>query len=100
MAVEREVRWSDEAVTNVDAIKDFIRVQWSEREVAVFLDLLQRFEQLVVQFPNGYQRSALFPGCRRAVIHPNVSVVYKVSRSMIEVVTVYDNRSARSGSDQ
>ncbi len=96
MAVEREVRWSDEATANVDAIKDFIRLQWSEWEVAVFLDLLQQFEPLVVQFPNGYQRSGLFPGCRRAVIHPNVSVVYRVSSIMIEVVTVYDNRSSRS----
>jgi len=96
MAVERVVRWSDEAIANVDGIKDFIRLQWSEREVAVFLDLLQQFEELVVQFPNGYQRSGLFHGCRRAVIHPNVSVVYRVSSTMIEVVTVYDNRSSRS----
>jgi plasmid stabilization system protein ParE len=46
MAVVREVRWSDEAGTKVDAIKDFIRVQWSEREEAVHLDLLRQFEQL------------------------------------------------------
>lgn len=30
MAVECEVRWSDEAVANVDATQDFIRKQWSE----------------------------------------------------------------------
>lgn len=95
MAVEREVRWSDEALAQVDDIKDFIRSQWSEREVGLFLDLLQEFQRLVVQYPNGYQRSNIYPGCRRAVIHPNVSVVYKVSGSLIEVVTVYDNRSAQ-----
>lgn len=95
MAVEREVRWSDEAMVNVEAIKDFIRLQWTEREVGVFLDLLQEFQRLVVQFPNGYQRSDRFPGCRRAVIHPNVSVVYKVSGKLIEVITVFDNRSVR-----
>lgn len=30
MAVEREVRWSDDAVANVDVLQDFIRRQWSE----------------------------------------------------------------------
>ena len=93
MAAERDLRWSDEAMAKVEATNTFIRLQWTEREVGVFLDLLQEFQKLVVQFPNGYQRSDIYPGCRRAVIHPNVSVVYKVSGSLIEVVTVYDNRS-------
>ncbi|MCB9163040.1 MAG: type II toxin-antitoxin system RelE/ParE family toxin [Flavobacteriales bacterium] len=96
MAVEREVRWSDEALAQVDDIKDFIRSQWSEYEVGLFLDLLQEFQRLVMQYPNGYQRSNIYQGCRRAVIHPNVSVVYKVNGMVIDVVTVYDNRSARS----
>jgi len=93
MAVDRTVVWSNEAMDQVDRIKDFIRLQWSEREVGVFLDLLFQFQTLVVQFPNGYQRSVRYPGCRCAVIHPNVLVVYKVGSRTIEVVTVYDNRS-------
>ncbi|MBS1941494.1 MAG: type II toxin-antitoxin system RelE/ParE family toxin [Bacteroidetes bacterium] len=96
MAGDRNVYWSGEAKLRVDQIKEFLRKSWSEREVSAFLDLLQEFETLIKQFPNGYQASVIYPGCRRAVIHPNVSVVYKVSLTEIEVVTVYDNRSARS----
>ncbi len=96
MAGDRIVYWSGEAKLQVDLIKEYLRGSWSEREVESFLDLLQEFEVLVKQFPNGYQASAIYSGCRRAVIHPNVSVVYKVGRTEIEVVTVYDNRSARS----
>ncbi len=96
MAGERAVHWSDEAMEQVDATKAFIWQQWTEKEVEAFLDLLQRFEELVKRFPNGYERSRIYPGCRRAVIHPNVSVVYRVTGNDIEVVTVYDNRSARS----
>jgi plasmid stabilization system protein ParE len=66
------------------------------KEVNAFLDLLHGFEELVKRFPNGYERSRKYPGCRRAVIHANVSVVYRVAGNQIEVVTVYDNRSARS----
>ena len=77
----------------VEGIKTFIRKRWSDREVTVFLDLLQGFEELVKQFPNGYQRSEIFPNCRRAVIHPNVSVVYRLRADVIEVVSVYDNRA-------
>lgn len=83
MAADREVHWSDEASVQVDAIKAFMLHRWTTREVEVFLDLLHRFEKLVVQFPNGYQRSEEFPGCRRAVIHPNVSVVYCVTRMQL-----------------
>lgn len=80
----------------VDAVKAYLQHQWTEKEVGALLDLLQRFEELVKRFPNGYERSRLFPGCRRAIIHPNVSVVHRVTGNDIEVVTVYDNRSARS----
>lgn len=96
MAGEREVRWSREASEQAEAIKAFVREQWSEREVQAFLDLLSSFEQLVERFPNGYPASTLYPGCRRAVIHPNVSVVYRVTGRLIEVVTLYDNRSERA----
>lgn len=95
MAVDRMVFWSAEAKDQVDTTKEYIRQLWSEHEVEAFLDLLHEFEILVKQFPNGYQASDLYSGCRRAVIHPNISVVYKVSSKEIEVVTVYDNRSSR-----
>ncbi|MBV6403911.1 MAG: type II toxin-antitoxin system RelE/ParE family toxin [Flavobacteriales bacterium] len=85
-----------EAKDQVDVIKEYVRSHWSEREEEVILDLLHEFERSVARFPKGYQASSLYPGCRRAVIHPNISVVYRVSRNTIEVVTVYDNRSARS----
>jgi plasmid stabilization system protein ParE len=96
MGVERTVLWSDEAMARVDETKAFLQQQWTEKEVTAFLDLLDGFEELVKRFPNGYERSRKYPGCRRAVIHANVSVVYRVTRNQIEVVTVYDNRSARS----
>lgn len=96
MGVERTVQWSDEAMERVDEIKVFLRQQWTEKEVNAFLDLLHGFEELVKRFPSGYERSRKYPGCRRAVIHKNVSVVYRLTGSQIEVVTVYDNRSAKS----
>mgnify|MGYP001495070676 FL=1 len=96
MAAKRTVYWSLEAKDQVDSIKAFLQHNWSMREEQAFLDLLQEFERLVSQFPKGYQASARYPGCRRAVIHPNVSVVYRMNGSTIEVVTVYDNRSAKS----
>ncbi len=83
-------------MARVDETKAYLGRQWSEKEVNACLDLLHGFEELVERFPNGYERSRKYPGCRRAVIHSNVSVVYCVTGNQIEVVTVYDNRSARS----
>jgi len=91
--VRLEVRWSDESMEQVDRIKAFILVQWSLREVNAFLELIRKFEELVSRYPNGYQRSARYPCCRRAVVHPNVSIVYEVNRETIDIVTVYDNRA-------
>ncbi|MEO7081188.1 MAG: type II toxin-antitoxin system RelE/ParE family toxin [Flavobacteriales bacterium] len=89
-----EVQWSDEAMEQVDRIKAFILVQWSFREVNAFMELIRKFEELVSQYPNGYQRSERYLDCRRAVVHPNVSIVYEVNRDTIDIVTVYDNRAA------
>jgi hypothetical protein len=70
MADKRSVFWSEEAKKQVAATKEYVRQFWSEREVNVFLDLLNEFEILVQQFPNGYQASVVYPGCRCALIHP------------------------------
>ena len=58
------------------------------------MELIRQFEELVLRYPKCYQRSELYPGCRRAVVHPNVSIVYEVDRDSINIVTVYDNRAA------
>lgn len=73
----------------------FIRTQWTEREVERFHDLLAEFERLVVQFPFGWPVSESYPDCRRAVIHKNASIIYRVDPDAIRVVTILDNRSSK-----
>ena len=94
MAGEREVRWSEEAMRQVDAIKAFIVKGWSGREGEEFLDLLQAFETLVKRHPKAFEASERYPGCRRATMHRHLSVVYRLVGDTVEDVTVRDNRSA------
>lgn len=94
MAGELEVRWSEEAIRQSDAMAAFIATQWTAREVNRYFDLLAEFEKLVAVFPNTYPLSHDYKGCRRAVIHRNASVVYEVRKEVIHIVTIVDNRSS------
>lgn len=95
MAAELEVRWSDEAIRQSDAMAAFIAMRWTAREVNHFFDLLAEFQRLVAVFPNTYPVSNDYKGCRRAMIHPNASVVYEVRKDVVHIVTIVDNRSSK-----
>jgi plasmid stabilization system protein ParE len=96
VAGELSVRWSAQADRAAGEMAAFIASQWTEKEVKHFLDLLEEFERRVVRFPFSFPASEGYAGCRRASIHRNASVVYRVDEGIIHIVTVVDNRSSKT----
>lgn len=86
------VLWTSMALDNALRIKNYILVNFSNREVDAFLNLLKSFETAVSVFPKLYPASHTHKNIRRAILNRNLSVFYQVVESAIIVLFVQDNR--------
>ena len=86
------VFWTDRALQNAIAIRRYLTIEFSAREVDKFLSLLSAFEIAVSAFPALYPMSSIKPGIRRAVLNKAVSVFYRIHKHQIEVLAILDNR--------
>ena len=92
MAKTRNVIWTREASERVDSIKKYLKENWSEKEVELFLLKLMRFEKLVPLYPDLYPHSLSNPHLQRAVITKHNSLIYSVKEEEIVILTILDNR--------
>jgi plasmid stabilization system protein ParE len=93
MADRYSVTWTKEAKYQVDQILIYLRENWSQNECDDFLDLLIHFENTISQFPKSFKASSKFKNCRLGFVHRHITVVYKLKRNSITILTIIDNRS-------
>lgn len=93
MAKRLSVFWTEESKIQVDLIIEYLRDKWSEKEIDEFLDLLMHFEKIISQFPKSYKESKHYKGCRLGYVDRHVTAIYKISKSNIIILTVFDNRT-------
>lgn len=90
-----QIVWSPVAEQNYLQILEYILERWSIKEAENFdkkLDsLLENLTQHKELCPPSKQAKL-----RRCVITPQTSLVYRIRRKTIEIVAVFDNRSAHN----
>ncbi|MFY0651180.1 MAG: type II toxin-antitoxin system RelE/ParE family toxin [Cyclobacteriaceae bacterium] len=89
---DRRIIWSLESSTQIQHIKENILVNWSEKEVNLFLGRLRKFEKIVFKYPYLYPRSLKYPNTRKAVISKHNSVIYQIEDDVIRILTILINR--------
>ncbi|EMR03925.1 type II toxin-antitoxin system RelE/ParE family toxin [Cesiribacter andamanensis] len=96
METKYEVIWSKESKRQFNQIVNYLRAEWTEKEVIKFVDKLKEFEKVVCLFPELYADSNKKPEFRRAVITKHNSVIYKIDegKGLIRVYTIFDNRQS------
>ncbi len=87
-----KIIWSDQTKVSYERIIDDILDKWSpniaidfEYKTNKLLDVLKKHNHLC---PNSNKQNL-----RKCVIHKNVSLIYKINNSVIELVTFIDNRA-------
>lgn len=96
MAAPSRVDWTPEAQEQLARIHRYLQAQWSNRIADRFLSLVMEFEDLVLQFPNGFQASPLHPALRMGAIHRNVKAIYRVEPDRVLIITLLDTRADNS----
>lgn len=86
-----DVIWSVKAETSFKLIIDQIEIAWSFQTASKFIIRTDKLLQTLKQNPLLFAETKIF-GVRKAIITKQTSVLYKVSKTHIEILFFWDNR--------
>jgi len=85
------IRWTKEADESFLEMIDFIRVVWNDKIVERFVRETFDVLDAISESPELYAARGR-KKVRRVVIHPNVSLIYKINADHIDLLLFLDNR--------
>lgn len=94
MVVKYEIEWTEEASDDLEKIYNFLLLAWGERKAEEFLNLVLEFEEIILRYPKAFTRSHKIRTCYLGLVHPNTTAVYRIKGIKLQIVTLFDNRSA------
>jgi len=84
--------WSEEAISNLEGILNYLEKKWSNSEISNFKTFLSKNLELITKFPLIFPESEIVSGLRRAVLNKQVSIFYKILDEAIYIAYLFDNR--------
>ena len=87
-----DVIFSDEADDTFRSIGEQIMAKWSEKELKEFRRRAYKVTEIISKFPFIFQPVNETQNVRKAFIHRNCSMFYKVGETRIEILFFWDNR--------
>lgn len=89
-----KIIWSPEAIDSFDSIIDYLRSRFTEREVAKFVNIVNRRLLLIEKFPQTAGKVSKTSGRRKAVIHKRTILIYKIleRKRTAELLIFFDTR--------
>jgi len=85
------IKWSPRAKKRYEEILDYLASYWTEKEIREFMNRTESVLKTVELHPLGFQASAR-GNARRAVIGKQNSMLYRVTKTHIYLITFWDNR--------
>lgn len=82
-----EIRWTRQALQNLDAIAAYIALDNPNR-AATFISEIKDKTQLLAQFP-AIGRPGRVPGTRELVVHENYVLPYRVKDDIVQIIRVH-----------
>ncbi len=86
------IDWADEALENLDYIKDYLTNKWTDREVRNFYIKLERTLRLISNSPLAFTASDLRVNVRRSVLSKQKTIYYEIKKDSIVILSLFDNR--------
>jgi len=86
-----EIRWSEEAVKNLNNIFDYLEKNWSEKEIKKFAQKLEKCINIIRTTPFAFPLSEIMK-IRRIVINRQITMYYEVASNVIYIITLFDTR--------
>ncbi|MBS1545904.1 MAG: type II toxin-antitoxin system RelE/ParE family toxin [Bacteroidetes bacterium] len=87
----KAVRWTPKAIDTYINVLRYLRDKWTTREEQRFVNEVEKTIRYIVLFPKGF-RSAGHARLREAPIKPYNILLYRIDRSAIVVIGLFDMR--------
>jgi plasmid stabilization system protein ParE len=84
--VPYKVLWTDMAHKTINSIIEYLRDEWTEREVNNFLDELDRTIQAIEVYPKLFKSSAKRKNIHLALINKHTILVYQVRQNKRQII--------------
>ncbi len=84
--------WSEEALTNLQGIIDYLGYRWSEREIQNFARILDRKLNLILTNPLMFAQSEISVELRKVVLSKQTTIHFRIENAEIHIITLFDNR--------
>jgi plasmid stabilization system protein ParE len=86
-----KIYWTEEAITNLEEILDYLLSNWTQREVDHFKVKLSRQIDLISKYPKLFPISTFQPRLRKALLSKQTSIFYEFKSNVIYLVYIFVN---------
>jgi len=84
--------WSEEALTNLKGIIDYLESRWTIKEIKKFAQLLDKQLKLIEDNPYLFAKSDKSEEMRKSVLSRQTTIYYRIINYEIHIITLFDNR--------
>ena len=84
--------WSDEALVNLKGTIDFLENRWTEKQIKLFVQLLDKQLNLIEENPNYFSVTSKSDGLRRAALSSQTTIYYRITHNEARIISFFDNR--------
>lgn len=89
------VKWSIQAILNLDQILTYLEENWGEKVVREFVEALEKQIGLIAEYPRLFPATAHRENVRKVVLTKQVSLYYQLTREgYVKIITLFDVRQS------
>ena len=87
-----EIRWTREAVQQLDTIIDYLETKWSEKEVRKFFRMLEEAIKTIKEQPGLHKLSERKKGAREYQLARQTTIFYDFNEAHVTILLLWPNR--------
>jgi len=84
--------WTEEAISNLEDIFDYLTKEWTQREVNNFKKKIGRQLDLIILNPFMFPKSDYNPRLRKAVLSRQTTIFYEIRKNDIYLAYIFTNK--------
>jgi plasmid stabilization system protein ParE len=87
-----KIRWTDEAINNLESIIVYLESNWTSKELTKFFVKLEKQIQLLSFYPEAYPPSPKCNNVHRCVFSKHLTIYYTVENDHLILLSIFDTR--------
>jgi plasmid stabilization system protein ParE len=86
-----KIKWTEEAINNLEDILSYLKIRWTTREINRFFIKLEKQLIILSLFPEAFPRSQI-NFVHRCVFSKQLTIYYSVENENLVILSLFDNR--------